>query len=254
MICPPSYRPAWTTKTKRVRTVAINLLGELDIAKRCTADIVKPIFFKGTVSEQQALIKVLGKMPLDKSQVLLSRVIDLLKEKNCLTEFGWVEWSGRVFSLQSAWRSVGNLAKKQIQFWMSMQVLCKEAMVVVVMVFSFITLLRSVCAVMPLKATVVRWVPFIKHWQNTHARANSGNHCWSQRTVITGLWNHKSYVGWWQQVTRNVDGRKRERNYSKTSMPSRLKWSSRASKKRENYPSGMPPMGKALSKKKLGIW
>ena len=68
-------------KSERVRTVAISLLGELDIAKDALPDIVKPIFFKGTVSEQQALIKVLGKMPLDKSQVLLSRVIDLLKEK-----------------------------------------------------------------------------------------------------------------------------------------------------------------------------
>ena len=68
-------------KSEQVRSAAISLLGELDIAKDALPDIVKPIFYKGTVSEQQALINVLGKMPSSKSEVLLSRVIDLLREK-----------------------------------------------------------------------------------------------------------------------------------------------------------------------------
>jgi quinoprotein glucose dehydrogenase len=68
-------------KSEKVRTAGISLLGELNIVKEALPDIVKPIFYKGTVSEQQALLKVLGKMPLEKSELLLSRVIDLLKSK-----------------------------------------------------------------------------------------------------------------------------------------------------------------------------
>lgn len=68
-------------KSESVRTVAIGLLGELNIAKEALPEIVKPIFYKGTVSEQQALLKVLGKMPLEKSELLLLRVIELLKAK-----------------------------------------------------------------------------------------------------------------------------------------------------------------------------
>jgi quinoprotein glucose dehydrogenase len=68
-------------RDEKVRTVAISLMGELNIAKEALPDMVKPIFLKGSVSEQQALIRVLGKMPLGKSELMLSRVINLLKEK-----------------------------------------------------------------------------------------------------------------------------------------------------------------------------
>jgi putative membrane-bound dehydrogenase-like protein len=88
-------------KSERVRAVAISLLGELTISKETLPDLVKPIFAKGGLSEQQALIKVLGKMPLEKSEPVLVNVIDLLKSGK-LTDGIRLELTDAVEATQSA--------------------------------------------------------------------------------------------------------------------------------------------------------
>jgi putative heme-binding domain-containing protein len=68
-------------KDPSVRAVAIGLLNELDITKENLPGIVKPIFKNGSVREQQELLKVLGEMPIEKSEPVLSGLIDDLAAK-----------------------------------------------------------------------------------------------------------------------------------------------------------------------------
>ena len=68
-------------KDPGVRAVAIGLLNELDITKENLPGIVKPIFQNGTVREQQELLKVLGQMPVEKSEPVLIGLIDDLASK-----------------------------------------------------------------------------------------------------------------------------------------------------------------------------
>jgi putative heme-binding domain-containing protein len=68
-------------KDPSVRAVAIGLLNELDITKENLPGIVKPIFQNGTVREQQELLRVLGKMPVEKSEPVLEGLIDDLAVK-----------------------------------------------------------------------------------------------------------------------------------------------------------------------------
>jgi putative heme-binding domain-containing protein len=68
-------------KDPSVRAVAIGLLNELDITKENLPVIVKPIFKNGTVREQQELLKVLGEMPVEKSEPVLEGLIDDLAGK-----------------------------------------------------------------------------------------------------------------------------------------------------------------------------
>jgi quinoprotein glucose dehydrogenase len=68
-------------KDMNVRTTAVGLLNELDITKENLPGIVDPIFKKGTVQEQQQLLRVLGEMPLAKSQPVLDGLIDQLAAK-----------------------------------------------------------------------------------------------------------------------------------------------------------------------------
>jgi quinoprotein glucose dehydrogenase len=78
---PAIIRTGMNDKSDKVRTMAISLVGQLEISKEALPEMVKPIFEKGTVSEQQALIKVLGKMSIEKSESVLANVIDLIKAK-----------------------------------------------------------------------------------------------------------------------------------------------------------------------------
>ena len=64
-----------------VRAVSVGLLNELDITKENLPAIVKPIFKNGTVREQQELLKVLGEMPVEKSEPVLDGLIDDLASK-----------------------------------------------------------------------------------------------------------------------------------------------------------------------------
>jgi quinoprotein glucose dehydrogenase len=65
-------------KDASVRTAAIGLLNELEIDKTNLPGIVEPIFTKGTVEEQQEMLRVLGDMPNEKSEPVLEELIDRL--------------------------------------------------------------------------------------------------------------------------------------------------------------------------------
>ena len=74
-------RKGMEDKDGSVRAVAVGLLSELDITKENLPSIVKPIFQNGTVEEQQQLLKVLGEMPVEKSEPVLEGLIDQLAAK-----------------------------------------------------------------------------------------------------------------------------------------------------------------------------
>jgi putative heme-binding domain-containing protein len=69
-------------KDEDVRTTAVGLLNELDITTENLPGIVGPIFAKGTIPEQQQLLRVLGEMPVEKSESVLGGLIDQLANKS----------------------------------------------------------------------------------------------------------------------------------------------------------------------------
>ncbi|MEO8473598.1 MAG: HEAT repeat domain-containing protein [Chryseolinea sp.] len=68
-------------KSASVRTTAVSLLAELPITKENLPSIVGPIFKNGSVQEQQELLKVLGEMPVEKSEPVLDKLLDQLAAK-----------------------------------------------------------------------------------------------------------------------------------------------------------------------------
>ncbi|MFN8348513.1 MAG: PVC-type heme-binding CxxCH protein [Spirosomataceae bacterium] len=68
-------------KDESVRTVALGLLDNKNVTKESLPGIVSSIFTKGSVREQQKMLEVLGKMEADKTQVILNNLIDQLRDK-----------------------------------------------------------------------------------------------------------------------------------------------------------------------------
>jgi len=64
-----------------VRTAALSLLQDIDVSAENLPGIVNPIFQKGSLQEQQEALRVLGKMPLEKTQSVLSALVDRLLNK-----------------------------------------------------------------------------------------------------------------------------------------------------------------------------
>ncbi len=64
-----------------VRTVAIGLITQLNIAEKDLPAIVDPIFKSGSIREQQKVLGVLGEMPLAKTEGVLRQIIDKAKSK-----------------------------------------------------------------------------------------------------------------------------------------------------------------------------
>lgn len=62
-------------KNEQVRRTAIGLLSELDIAKEDLPGVVNPIFEKGGANEQQAILAVLAEMPKENSEVVLGSIL-----------------------------------------------------------------------------------------------------------------------------------------------------------------------------------
>lgn len=58
-----------------VRSTAVSLVSKLEIDKAELPRVVDPIFSRGSVGEQQTMLTVLGDMPLDKSEEVLSGLI-----------------------------------------------------------------------------------------------------------------------------------------------------------------------------------
>ncbi|MDP5060579.1 MAG: HEAT repeat domain-containing protein, partial [Maribacter sp.] len=63
-------------KNEEVRTAAVGLLGQLNLPKEKLPAIVDPIFKKGSVSEQQRMLDVLGDLSDEKSNTILTSLID----------------------------------------------------------------------------------------------------------------------------------------------------------------------------------
>tara|TARA_R110002074_G_scaffold223009_1_gene393893 strand:- start:5575 stop:8970 length:3396 start_codon:yes stop_codon:yes gene_type:complete len=61
---------------EQVRTSAVGLLGQLNLPKEKLPAIVGPIFTKGSVSEQQRMLNVLGDLPVENSNTILASLID----------------------------------------------------------------------------------------------------------------------------------------------------------------------------------
>lgn len=68
-------------RDERVRSASVGLLNELNIPKEKLPLFVKPVFDKGSLGEQQQLLQVLGKMPVEQAEPILANVIDLLLAK-----------------------------------------------------------------------------------------------------------------------------------------------------------------------------
>jgi putative heme-binding domain-containing protein len=66
-------------KTESVRTTALGLLNNNNVSKESLPIIVSSVFTKGGIKEQQQLLMVLGKMEADKTKVILSDLIEQLK-------------------------------------------------------------------------------------------------------------------------------------------------------------------------------
>jgi putative membrane-bound dehydrogenase-like protein len=62
-----------------VRTAALGLLNELETTRESLPGIVDPIFKKGTVKEQQQLLSVLGRMPVEKTETVLNNLVKELE-------------------------------------------------------------------------------------------------------------------------------------------------------------------------------
>ena len=68
-------------KDGAVRTTSIGLLSELEISKENLPGIVGPIFAKGSIQEQQQMLRVLGEMPLEKTEPVLEDLINQMAGK-----------------------------------------------------------------------------------------------------------------------------------------------------------------------------
>ncbi|QRR03419.1 DUF7133 domain-containing protein [Dyadobacter sandarakinus] len=64
-----------------VRTAALGMVGSVNMSKSALEDISKAIFEKGSVKEQQQMLKVLGRIPVDKTEGIFSNLIDELSAK-----------------------------------------------------------------------------------------------------------------------------------------------------------------------------
>lgn len=64
-----------------VRTVALGLVSSLNLSAQGLADVSKSIFENGSVREQQQLLRVLGTLPVEKTERILDGLLDQLAEK-----------------------------------------------------------------------------------------------------------------------------------------------------------------------------
>lgn len=70
-----------TDRDPAVRTTAVGLLSDLNITKENLPAVVDPVFKNGSVQEQQELLRVLGEMPVEKTEAVLNHLIDQLATK-----------------------------------------------------------------------------------------------------------------------------------------------------------------------------
>ncbi len=68
-------------KNREVRTTAIGLLNKLNISKENLPNLTNPIFQKSSIQEQQQLLRVLGEMPIDNTRVVFEELIVKMSEQ-----------------------------------------------------------------------------------------------------------------------------------------------------------------------------
>ena len=68
-------RKGMKDNNKSVRAAAIGLISKIDIPKEKLLATVQPIFSKGSVSEQQSMLSVLGELPVAKSEDVLNGLV-----------------------------------------------------------------------------------------------------------------------------------------------------------------------------------
>ncbi|NNG10009.1 MAG: heme-binding protein, partial [Arenibacter sp.] len=62
-------------KDQNVRAVAVGLIAKMEISKEKLPTIIDPIFKSGSTREQQRMLRVLGELPLEKSENTLQKLI-----------------------------------------------------------------------------------------------------------------------------------------------------------------------------------
>ncbi|WP_439582712.1 HEAT repeat domain-containing protein [Dyadobacter bucti] len=64
-----------------VRTAALGMVGSVNMSKETLTDISKTIFDKGSVREQQQMLRVLGEMPITKTEGIFDNLIGKMADK-----------------------------------------------------------------------------------------------------------------------------------------------------------------------------
>ncbi len=77
----PLIKKGMLDKEEEVRATALSLLEGKDLSRQTITEITNGIFGKGSVKEQQQLLKVIASMPLAKTSDLLDNLLDKLKAK-----------------------------------------------------------------------------------------------------------------------------------------------------------------------------
>lgn len=75
----PVIEKGMLDKDADVRTTAIGMLSQLDISKEELPNVVMPIFKSGELREQQETVRILGELPIEKTQPILAELINRLK-------------------------------------------------------------------------------------------------------------------------------------------------------------------------------
>ena len=105
--------------SSEVRTTALGMLDQLDISAEALPGIATPIFAQGTVREQQQMLRVLGSLPLSKTEPILKDLMDQYEVNRLAPELALdlseaIDSSGSE-SLKTAWAelSKGNSLTEQ---------------------------------------------------------------------------------------------------------------------------------------------
>lgn len=66
-------------KSRKVRSAALSLVDKTEMTESELSQLIKTLITTGTTPEQQGLISVLGKMPIEKTETILSGLLDDMK-------------------------------------------------------------------------------------------------------------------------------------------------------------------------------
>lgn len=70
-----------TDENADVRTAALGMIGNVNMSKEALSDISKAIFEKGSIKEQQQMLRVLGTLPVDKTETIFEDLISKMSTR-----------------------------------------------------------------------------------------------------------------------------------------------------------------------------